>query len=236
VLDKNMATYSLHLYGGIGEEFELTYADAGPIRFRVVGLLSNSVLQGSLLIGEADFVRRFPDVSGYRYFLIQTPDNRVQDVAAALEDRLSDQGFDAASTRQRLEELFAVQNTYLSTFQSLGALGLLLGTFGLAAVQMRNVIERRGELALLRAAGFRRRRLARLVMIEALALLTGGLLTGFLAALVTTLPHIFLGGASIPLGDLAILLALVLVVGSLTSLAAARTVLRAPLLAALREE
>jgi putative ABC transport system permease protein len=236
VLDKNMATYSLHLYGGIGEEFELTYADAGPIRFRVVGLLSNSVLQGSLLIGEADFVRRFPDVSGYRYFLIQAPDNRIQDVAAALEDRLSDQGFDAASTRQRLEELFAVQNTYLSTFQSLGALGLLLGTFGLAAVQMRNVIERRGELALLRAAGFRRRRLARLVMIEALALLTGGLLTGFLAALVTTLPHIFLGGASIPLGDLTILLALVLVVGSVTSLAAARTVLRAPLLAALREE
>lgn len=236
VLDKNMATYSLHLYGGIGEEFELTYPDAGVIRFRVAGLLSNSVLQGSLLIGEADFVRRFPDVSGYRYFLIQAPSGRVHDVAAALEDRLSDQGFDATSARQRLEELFAVQNTYLSTFQSLGALGLLLGTLGLAAVQMRNVIERRGELALLRAAGFRRRRLARLVMIEALALLVGGLLTGFLAALVTTLPHIFLGGASIPLGDLSVLLALVLVVGSLTSLASVRTVLRAPLLAALRDE
>lgn len=236
VLDKNMAMYSLHLYGGVGEEFELTYSDAGPLRFRVAGLLSNSVLQGALLIGEADFVQRFPDVSGYRSFLIRTPDGRAQQVAAALEDRLGDQGFDAASARERLEDLFAVQNTYLSTFQSLGALGLLLGTLGLAAVQMRNVIERRGELALLRAAGFRRRRLARLVMIEALALLAGGLLTGFLAALVTTLPHIFLGGATIPLGDLAILLALVLVVGGLTSLASVRTVLRAPLLAALREE
>lgn len=236
VLDKNTAMYSLHLYGGIGEEFELTYPETGPIRFRVAGLLSNSILQGSLLIGEADFVRRFPRVSGYRYFLIKSRAGQLQTVASALEDRLSDQGFDAVAARERLEDLLAVQNTYLSTFQSLGALGLLLGTFGLAAVQMRNVIERRGELALLRAAGFRRHRLAGLVMIEALALLAGGLLTGFLAALVTTLPHMLVGGASIPLGDLTVLLAVVLAVGCLTSLASVHTVLRAPLMTALREE
>jgi ABC-type antimicrobial peptide transport system permease subunit len=236
VLDKNMALYSLHLYGGIGEEFELTYPEVGPIRFRVAGLLSNSVLQGSLLVGEADFVSRFPEVSGYRYFLIKSPADQSPAVASALEDRLGDQGFDAVSARERLQDLFAVQNTYLSTFQSLGALGLLLGTFGLAAVQIRNVIERRGELALLRAAGFRRRRLARLVMIEALTLLAGGLATGFLAALVTTLPQMLVGDASIPLGDLTVLLAIVLAVGCLTSLTSVRTVLRAPLMAALREE
>ncbi len=199
VLDKNTAMYSLHLYGGIGEEFELTYPEVGAIRFRVAGLLSNSILQGSLMIGEADFVRLFPNVSGYRYFLIRSPAGKTQQVAEALEDRLSDQGFDAISARERLEDLLAVQNTYLSTFQSLGALGLLLGTFGLATVQVRNVIERRGELALLRASGFRRRRLARLVMLENVALLAGGLLTGFVAALVTTLPHMLAGGASIPL-------------------------------------
>jgi putative ABC transport system permease protein len=193
-------------------------------------------LQGSLVIGEADFLRRFPDVSGYRYFLIKTPAGDAQPVAAALEDRLGDQGFDAVPARARLEDLLAVQNTYLSTFQSLGALGLLLGTFGLAAVQVRNVVERRGELALLRAAGFRRRRLAWLVMFETIALLAGGLLTGFLAALVTTLPHMLVGGASIPLRDLTLLLAVVLAAGCLTSLASVRTVLRAPLMAALREE
>ena len=65
--------------------------------------------------------------------------------------------------------LLAVQNTYLSTFQSLGGLGLLLGTFGLATVQLCNVLERRGELALLRAAGFRRRTLVELVLLESVA-------------------------------------------------------------------
>jgi len=236
ILDKNMALYSLHLYGGIGEEFELTYPEAGTIRFRVVGLLSNCVLQGSLLIGESDFLRLFPNVSGYRFFLVKSPAGKTREVAEALEDRLSDQGFDAVSTRQRLEDQFAIQNTYLSTFQSLGALGLLLGTFGLATVQVRNVIERRGELALLRASGFRRRRLASLVMLENVALLLGGLLTGFLAALVSTLPHMLAGGASIPLRDLTLLLAVVLVVGCLSSLASVRATLQAPILAALREE
>ena len=60
--------------------------------------------------------------------------------------------------------MLAVQNTYLETFQSLGALGLLLGTLGLATVQFRSVLERRQELALMRAAGFRRGRLAKMVM------------------------------------------------------------------------
>ena len=55
-------------------------------------------------------------------------------VAPALEGTLGDYGFDAETSDQRLAAFFAVQNTYLSTFQSLGGLGLLLGTFALAAV------------------------------------------------------------------------------------------------------
>src|SRR4029078_9338483 len=102
----------------------------------------------------------------------------VSAVAGALEEGLGVFGFDAQKTTERLAEFLAVQNTYLSTFQSLGGLGLLLGTFGLATVQLRNVLERRGELALLRATGFRRRRLAQLVMIENGLLLLGGLAVG----------------------------------------------------------
>ena len=52
-------------------------------------------------------------------------------VVSVLEKNLGDQGFDATKTVDRLKDLQAIQNTYLSTFQSLGALGLLLGTFGL---------------------------------------------------------------------------------------------------------
>ncbi len=128
----------------------------------------------------------------------------------------------------------AVQNTYLSTFQSLGALGLLLGTFGLGVAQLRSVLERRGELALLRSAGFRRGRLAELVLGENLVLLVGGLGIGCLAAAVAVLPHWWLGAADTPWATLAAMLLTVALAGTIAGGLAVRAAVRAPLVAALR--
>ena len=235
VIDQETAMYSLQLYGGIGQVFSFEY-DGRPLEFRVAGLLSLSILHGSLLISEADFQQQFPTISGYRYFLIETPEGRTQEVADVLEDQLGDQGFDVQDSRKRLADLMMLQNTYLSTFQSLGALGLLLGTLGLAAVQMRNVLERRGEMGLLRAAGFRRLRLSHLVLLENIMLLLAGLGTGVVAAILAVLPQLLGSGASIPIRSLASMLLVVLAVGTLAGLLASRATLRVPLLAALREE
>ena len=130
--------------------------------------------------------------------------------------------------------MLAVQNTYLSTFQSLGALGLLLGVVGLSVVQLRSIVERRGELALMQATGFRRRRLATMVLTENLVLLVGGLAIGSLAALTAVLPHALAGQAGTPWLTLATLLATIAGVGALAGWLASRAVLRAPLLPALR--
>ena len=153
-----------------------------------------------------------------------------------MQRKLGDYGFTSETTVQRLSTLAAVKNTYLATFQGLGGLGLLLGTIGLAVVQWRNVLERRGELALLRAAGFPARTLAVLVAMENVLLLVLGLGVGLLAALVAVLPHLIGRGAAVPFGLLAAIFALVLVAGLAASLLAMRGVLRTPILAALREE
>lgn len=157
-------------------------------------------------------------------------------VRTVLESTLGDCGFDAEPTSRRLEAFMAVQNTYLSTFQSLGALGLLLGTVGLAVVQLRSVLERRGELALMRAVGFRRRRLAGMVLLENTALLVGGLATGAFAAMIAILPQLAGRSASTPWLSLAGTLIAVLAVGLTAGLVAVRATLRAPLIPALREE
>jgi ABC-type antimicrobial peptide transport system permease subunit len=167
-------------------------------------------------------------------FLVRTPAEQADTVAATLEDALGDYGFDAQRTDEYLAELLAVQNTYLSTFQSLGALGLLLGTFGLATVQLRSVFERRGELALLGAVGFRRGRLARLVFYENAALLITGLVIGIAAALVAALPPLIARGADVSWFGLAGMLLIILIVGLATGLVAVRATVRAPILAALR--
>ena len=134
----------------------------------------------------------------------------------------------------RLGRYLAVQNTYLSTVQSLGALGLLLGTLGLAAAQLRSVVERRGELALLRSAGFPRVRLTRLVMTENGLLVAGGLAVGMLAASLAVLPHWLLRDADIPWWTLLILPAVVALCGLVATWGATKRVLAAPILDALR--
>ena len=127
-------------------------------------------------------------------------------------------------------------NTYLATFQALGGLGLLLGAAGLAVVLLRSVWERRGELALLRALGFRKGALAWLVLAENLFLLVAGLGVGTLAALAAVAPHLTDSGAGMLWLRLVLLLGLVVGVGLVAGLAAAWGSLRTPVLTALRRE
>ena len=74
------------------------------------------------------------------------------------------------------------------------------------------------------------------MLLENLALLLAGLACGITAAFVAILPHLITHDASIPWLSLSVTLALVLIVGLLSGLLASARVLRAPLLAALREE
>jgi hypothetical protein len=193
VIDFNTAVYSLKLYGGVGSRLTFLDGSGRPREAIVVGLLKNSVLQGDLLMSEDRFLGHFPQAAGYRFFMAAAED-RSRSIAA-LEESLRDYGLDAVDAAERLAGYLSVQNTYLSTFQALGGLGLAFGTVGLAVAQFRNLLERRGELALLRAAGFSARRLRRLVVTENLLLLGAGLGVGGLAATVALAP---LGGT----GDL----------------------------------
>ena len=233
--EASTATYLLHL-SKRSPTLDLPTGRGRPVRVKVMGVLPRSIFQGDLLMSERFVLEHFPDTSGYRFFLTEAPAEKTRAVQRALDGALGDYGLVTETTGERLARFLVVQNTYLGTFQSLGGLGLLLGTLGLAAVQLRNVLERRGELALLRATGFRRRVLARLVMLENGLLLVAGLTCGVAAAVVAVLPHLFSGRASIPWGSLGATLVLVAAVGLLAGLGAVRAVLAAPLLAALRGE
>ncbi len=150
----------------VGDTVDYTDEQGRTFKLRLVAALANSVLQGNLVIDEAEFVKRFPGESGYRMFLMDAPSNETAKVSAEMTRALQDAGLELTPAARRLNAFNAVQNTYLSTFQVLGGLGLLLGSAGLGVVVLRNVQERRGELALLLAVGFRRRALQWLVLSE----------------------------------------------------------------------
>ena len=234
IADATSLAYALHL--SIGDDFVLNRDTDRPITLRIVGALSDSIFQRELLIGERHFERVFPDYDGYRFFLIDAPPDRAPEVSAALEDRLADFGFDVVSAAERLAAFHRVENTYLATFQTLGGLGLVLGTFGLGAVLLRNVLERRRELALMRAVGYNARHLSLMVLAENAFLLFAGLATGAGCAVVAIAPAWLERGGGVPLLSLGGLLFVVVATGLAASLAATVAAVRSPLLGALRAE
>jgi hypothetical protein len=234
VADANSLEYVLHRK--LGDTLQVDRPGREPLRLRFVGALSDSLFQSELVMAEAELQRAFPEQDGYRVFLVAAAPERAAKVGAYMESRLRDYGFDASPAAERLARFHEVENTYLSTFQMLGALGLVLGTLGLATVLLRNALERWRELALLRAVGFRSTDVARLVLAENVLLLGLGLGLGAAAALLAVAPALAERGAQVPLLGILGLLVAVFIVGLAASRVAVALVVRAPLLPALRAE
>ena len=232
--DANSMTYVLHK--SIGDEIVV---DRGgrPIRLRLVAALSDSIFQSELVMSEANFLRLFPEQEGYGLLLVDAPAVRVAAVTEAIERGLTDYGADAVGTAERLAEFHRVENTYLSTFQTLGGLGLLLGTVGLAAVLLRNVLERRRELALLGAVGYGRGRLFVIVVAESALLLVCGLAAGAVCAIIATIPAAAEHGGRPPITTSGwVMLFAIFATGLISSIVATRAAVASRLLDALRAE
>jgi len=230
------ATVIWALGKSVGDELKYSDEKGRSFKLRIVGMLKNSILQGSLLIAEDEFVKRFSSEGGYRMFLVDTPAEKKDKVRNKLSYRLRDFGMELTPTRQRLAAFNAVENTYLSVFQLLGSLGLILGSVGLGLVVLRNVLERRGELAMLRAVGLSKDALKQVVFYEHLGLMLCGLVCGAGAALVAVSPALRSPIAQVPYFSLTITVAAIAVSSLLWIWIATAFALRGKLLDALRNE
>jgi putative ABC transport system permease protein len=211
IADDQTAQYILNL--PVGQTMEITDASGAKRKLKLVATLSNSIFQSELLMGEDHFRELFPQQSGFGVVLAETEPANVLPLQQLLNKELDDYGVSVDTTAARLASYNEIANTYLSTFQVLGSLGLMLGTIGLAVVLVRNVIERKPELALLAAIGFRPGDRSWLVLSENIFLLAIGLIVGAGCAILGVLPTVLSGRGAIALGPLALTLALVAVIG-----------------------
>jgi hypothetical protein len=90
-------------------------------------------LQDLLIINETDLLRAFPSSNGYRLLLAQAA--RPEDVAKSAAAALADYGVTAQTVSNRISSYHAVDDAYVSAFQTLGALAVLIGSvaFGIQA-------------------------------------------------------------------------------------------------------
>ena len=216
----------------------ITYIDEKGREFKLllIAKIKNSILQGNLVISEKNFAERFPSEQGYHTFLIDSEPEKITEVSKALSSDLRDFGIEIVPTNERLAAFAAVENTYLSIFGILGGLGLVLGSFGLGMVVLRNIFERRAELAMLRATGFTKLLLKKLVLTEHILIMFWGLLMGVITGLIAVGPALKTSLSDFPYLSLALTI-LVIIVSSLVWIYLAATfALSGSLLDALRHE
>lgn len=234
IADYNSAMWILKV--GLGNDLVIQNEFGEDVKLRFVGLLQKSIFQSEVLVSEANFVKLFPSRSGYSYFLFQTMPEQLSEIATIMESNLTDIGMDVTSTAEKLNSFQIVENTYLAVFQTLGGLGLLLGTLGLGIVLFRNALERKGELATMRAFGYRKSKLSSILLFENGFLILIGIVIGAVAAIFAVLPHILTDFNQVPWLPLLLTLLIVFTAGISASVIAVSVVLRFPLLPALKAE
>jgi ABC-type lipoprotein release transport system permease subunit len=210
----------LVLLDELGQEFTVELVGMLPMRL--------SVFQGSLLISEMQFTERFPAEAGWRMFLM----DRTFRIAAPLMRA----GLDIVPSTDRLNEFYAVESTYLAMFLVLGALGLMVGSMGMGVVVLRNIQDRRAEVALLRAVGYRDCVLRKQLFVEHGVLLVAGIGVGVLASAVAMVPAWTVSQSQASVGFLGALLLAVAGSGLICMMAAIHISLRGDALRGLRSE
>ncbi|MFO7973021.1 MAG: FtsX-like permease family protein [Candidatus Hydrogenedentota bacterium] len=202
--DSDTAMWGLQKKTGVEDGDTLHYRDeaGNKVDVKLVGTLPMrlSVFQGTILISDKWFTRLFPSEDGFRMFLIDTPPEEQESVADRLNAEFEKEGMNAVSTVERLRRFYTVESTYLAMFLVLGGLGMILGSAALGIVVLRNLLERRREIAMLRAVGFQSSALFRLFFVEYAFLLGIGVLIGGIAAAIAMTPTVTSAGSSVSIG------------------------------------
>jgi ABC-type antimicrobial peptide transport system permease subunit len=183
------------------------------LQLKLIAGTTPSIFQGFVIISNKHFLENYPSSSGSNLFLIEGNPENEKEIGGELQSVFRDYGWEMENTAKRLVEFYSVTNTYLSIFLALGALGLILGTIGLAVILARTILERRREIAVMQAVGFYSASIFKMLVNEYLILLFAGVIIGFLTAVFATLPAFLSKNSDASFSTVAFVVALILVNG-----------------------
>jgi ABC-type antimicrobial peptide transport system permease subunit len=196
-----------------GDRIQYTDEQGATFPVEIAGTLASSVFQGSFVVDEQAFLDRFPSTGGYQLFLADASAD-LEETRGILQRSLTDLGATITTTTDRMAAFHSVENTYISIFNLLGGLGVILGSAGLGIVTARNLSERRGEFSQLHQLGIPRPVLRSLVTREIRTFILWSIGIGLSAAIISILPSLPQTGLISTLGWITVLALLFLVTAS----------------------
>ena len=140
--------------------------------------------------------------TAYYYALAEGADPRA--VAPELESAFVANGLEADALEELLEDSIAVQWTFNRLIQGFMGLGLIVGIAALGVISARAVVERRQQIGILRALGFRRRMIQVSFLIESSFIALTAIVVGTLLALIVAVNVIDDVGSQSSWNDLAV--------------------------------
>jgi len=220
------------LQKGIGDRLRIADEEGKAVDLKLAGILHDSIFQGSVFISEGNLRALYPTQSQYDHFLLKVGsdvkgtggdrDAQARAVADSFGSALADYGMSARPVKEIVAELISVDLAYASMLQAMMVSGVLLGTLGFGAKVAREALERRHELGVMRAIGFKKRSLLGLLVGENLFIFALGFGAALLAASLSAI--LFLGVAP-PLFETLVLLAFLVAVIAAATLAPLRRTL-----------
>jgi putative ABC transport system permease protein len=211
VADETVIKWGLGL--NIGDTLIYKNEQGEKMKLKLIGGLANSVFQGHVIIAQKYFMANFPSGSGSTLFLIDSKKDQEGAVEQELKESFRDYGWEIMPVAQRLAEFNSIENTYLSIFLVLGAFGLLIGTVGLGVILVRSILERRNEIALLKAVGFSKKLIFKLFINEYTGLLFGGILIGVITSCIAILPSLISPNTGVSFSTIGLVIILLIVNG-----------------------
>jgi len=206
------------------------------LKIVIAGGLKNSIFQGNLLIASNHLRKHFPSSASPDLILVDGMAQKPEAASSRLEFLLSDYGFTIMTAAAKLDSFLVVQNTYLSVFLVLGGIGMIIGIVGLGILLLRNLQERKAEIALYSSLGFQGSTVQRIMVSEYGLLLAAGMFSGILSALPLILQVVKQQAGDIPWLLLLLVLLLVLLNGFVWIWLPARKFLKQNLITTLRTE
>lgn len=170
-----------------GDRIDYTDEQGNTFPLEIAGTLTGSVFQGSFIVDEQRYLEHFPSTGGYQLFLADTS-NDLTETRKILQRALTDLGATVVTTTERLAAFDSVENTYISIFNVLGGLGVILGAAGLGIVTARNLAERQTEFTQLHQIGISRKIIRSLIVRETRQVILWAIGIGLLAAIISVLP------------------------------------------------
>jgi putative ABC transport system permease protein len=157
------------------------------IRLTVIGILKDTAPQemAGISSSQATYQSAFPGRfrPTIHYFAL-APGVDAEDAATRLESAFLPNGMQAESIQKVLDDVLAANRTFNRLIQGFMGLGLIVGVAALGVISARAVVERRQQIGVLRAIGFRRGMVQAVFLIESSFIALTSILVGTLLGLV----------------------------------------------------